>query len=206
MAERPWTRIGIVTIAGHLGYELVAGVAVPLAPHVGVRAAAVVFALPALTTYVPAGVLVSPRGDRTYAVANGIFVAAVVNHYSSWPRTWRAGLPWLTECEGLEGPIIGPYNVLVQVSAVAGVAGLWENRRQWRWGVATALTIAPVLRWATPREYAQLRRQAAERPRWWNRRLAPGTGQPTPAVTPDGAVHDSTAVPGTRTSAHADPN
>jgi hypothetical protein len=37
VAERPWTRLGIISIAGHLGYELVAGVAVPLAPHVGVR-------------------------------------------------------------------------------------------------------------------------------------------------------------------------
>ncbi len=171
MAERPWTRLGVVGIAGHLVYELAAGVAVPLAPHIGVRAAATAFALPAAAAYVPAGRLVSPRGDRTYAVANGIFLAAVAAHYTSWPRTWRAGLPWLTECEGLHGPVIGPYNVILQASAVAGVAGLWENRSQWRWGAATALALAPVLRWGTPHEYARLRRQAEERPRWWNRRL-----------------------------------
>ena len=171
MAERPWTRLGIISFAGHLGYELVAGVAVPLAPHVGVRRAAAAFALSAATAYVPAGRLVSPRGDRTYAVANGFFLAAMVGHYSSWPRVWRAGLPWLTECEGLRGPVICPYNVLLQVSAVAGAAGLWENRSQWRWGVATALAVAPLLRWATPREYAMLQQQAAEHPRWWNRRL-----------------------------------
>ena len=172
VAERPWTRLGIISIAGHLAYELVAGVAVPLAPHVGIRAATTAYALLPATAYVPAGRLRTPRGDRAYAVANGFFLAAVVGHYSSWPRVWRAGLPWLTECEGLEGPVIGPYNVLLQVSAVAAVAGLHENRSQWRWGVVTAAVVAPVMRWSTPREYAELVRQAAEHPRWWNRRLA----------------------------------
>jgi hypothetical protein len=172
MAERPRTRLGIITFAGHLGYELVAGVALPLAPHIGIRAAATAFALPAVTGYVAAGRLASPRGDRMSAIANGFFLAAVVGHYRSWPRVWRAGLPWLTECEGLRGPIIGPYNVLLQVSAVAGTAGLFENRSHWRSGAATALTVAPILRLATPREYVRLQQQAATNPRWWNRRLA----------------------------------
>jgi hypothetical protein len=172
VAERPWTRLGIISIAGHLGYELAAGVALPLAPHVGVRAAAAAFGVPAAAAYLPAGRLGSPRGDRIYAVANGLFLAAVVGHYTSWPRVWHGGVPWLTECEGLTGPAIGPYNLLLQFSAVAGVAGLWENRSQWRWGVATAAVAAPVLRWVTPREYAEIVRQAQEQPRWWNRRVA----------------------------------
>jgi hypothetical protein len=172
MRKRPWTRLGIISILGHLTTELVAGVAVPLAPHLGVRAGVAAFVLPASAAFASAGRLASPRGDRVYAVTNGLFLAAVVAHYSSWPRTWRAGVPWLIECEGLEGPVMGPYNALLQVSGVAGVAGLLENRSQWRWGVATALGVAPVLRWATPREYTRLLGQAAERPRWWNRRLA----------------------------------
>jgi hypothetical protein len=171
MSERPWTRLGILSIAAHLGYELAAGVAIPLAPHVGVRAATAAFAVPAATAYVPAGRLVRPRGDGSFAITNGLVLAAVIAHYSSWPRTWRGGLPWLTECEGLDGPIIGPYNVLLQVSAVAGAAGLWENRSKWRWGAATALATVPLLRHATPREYAQLVQQAAANPKWWNRRL-----------------------------------
>src|SRR3954453_4895127 len=75
VSERPWTRLGIASIAGHLGYELAAGVAVPLAPHVGVRAGVAAFALPAAAAYAPAGRMASPRGDRTYAVANGFFLA-----------------------------------------------------------------------------------------------------------------------------------
>jgi hypothetical protein len=171
VTERPWTRLGIVSMAGHLAYELAAGVAVPLASRVGVRPAAAAYGLSAATAYVPAGRLRTPRGDRAFAVANGLFMAAVIGHYSSWPRMWRAGLPWLTECEGLEGPLIGPYNVLLQVSAVAAVGGLHENRSQWLWGVVTAAVVSPVMRWATPREYAQLVQQAVDQPRWWNRRL-----------------------------------
>jgi hypothetical protein len=51
------------------------------------------------------------------------------------------------------------------------VGGLHENRSQWLWGVVTAAVVSPVMRWATPREYAQLVQQAVEQPRWWNRRL-----------------------------------
>lgn len=168
---RPWTRFGILTFAGHLGYELVAGVAVPLAPHLGVRAATAVVITPVAVSYVPAGRLPSPRADRSFAVVNGFFLAAVLAHFSSWPRVWRLGVPWLTECEGLQGPVMGPYNLLLQGSGLAAMVGLVENRSQWRWGVATTFLAAPLLRWATPREYAMLKEQAARCPRWWNRRL-----------------------------------
>ena len=171
VSTRPWTRFGIIAFVGHLGYELAAGVAVPFAPHLGVRAGAAVSITPIAACYVPAGRLPSPRGDRTFAVVNGFFLAAVVAHYASWPRAWHVGVPWLTECEGLEGTVAGPYNVLLQGSGLAAVAGLVENRSQWRWGAATTLLATPVLRWATPREYARLKDQAARCPRWWNRRL-----------------------------------
>jgi hypothetical protein len=179
-SHRPWTRLGVLSIAGNLAYEVVAGVAVPLAPHVGVTAAATGFALPAAAVYRIAGTRAAPRGDRPCAVANGLFLAAVVSHFTSWPRTTRAGLPWLVECEGLEGRLMGPYNAVLYASAVAGVGGVIENRRAWPWAAVTAAVAAPLLRRATPPEYARLLAQAAARPRWWNRRLVARTavGQP----------------------------
>ena len=60
------------------------------------------------------------------------------------------GSAWLTECEGLDGPVIGPYNVSLQGAGVAALAGLVENRSQWRGGAGTTLLAAPILRWATP--------------------------------------------------------
>jgi hypothetical protein len=81
-------------------------------------------------------------------------------------------LPWLTECEGLDGRLMGPYNALLYVSAVAAVGGAVENRRAWRWFAVTPLVVVPLLRRETPPEYLRLLTQAAQRPRWWNRRLA----------------------------------
>jgi hypothetical protein len=81
------------------------------------------------------------------------------------------GLPWLTESEGLEGRLIGPYNALLYLSAVAAVGGAAENHRAWRWFAFTPLLAVPVLRRGTPVEYQRLLTEAAERPRWWNRRL-----------------------------------
>ena len=172
MPYRRWTRLGIVAVAGHLGYELAVGAGVPGAPRLGLRPALAGYALGTAGAYRAAGRLPGPRGDRRFAVANGLFASAVISHYASWPRTAWHGLPWLVECEGIEGALIAPYNMVLQVSAVAAVGGLGENLSAWRWAVAAGLIAVPALRWLTPREYDRLLEQAAAQPRWWNRRLA----------------------------------
>src|SRR3954469_18925715 len=162
-------------MAGHLGYELASGVGVPLASRVGITVATTGYAASSVAGYRAAGRLSSLRGDRLFAVANGLFLSAVVAHVTSSPRTTRAGLPWLVDCEGLDGALIGPYNVLLYVSAVSAVGGLVENRRAWRWFALTPVIVVPLLRHETPREYQRLVEQAAHRPRWWNRRLTART-------------------------------
>ena len=162
----------MLAVAGHLTYELLGGVAVPLASRVGTAPAATAYAVSSVVAYRAAGRLGPPSGDRRFAVANGLFASAVVTHATSWPRTTRAGLPWLTECEGLEGRVMGPYNAVLYVSAVAALGGAFETRRAWRWFAVTPLVAVPLLRRETPAEYQRLLAQAAERPRWWNRRLA----------------------------------
>src|SRR3954447_12877398 len=104
-------------------------------------------------SYWAAGHFRPPVGDRRFAVANGVFASAVISHFTSWPRTTRAGLPCLTRCEGLEGRLMGPYNALLHVSAVAAVGGAVENRRAWLWFAPTPLIVVPLLRRQTPREY-----------------------------------------------------
>jgi hypothetical protein len=165
----------VLGMGGHLGYELASGVGVPLASRVGVTVATTGYAVSSVAGYRAAGRISSLRGDRAFAVANGLFLSAVVSHVTSWPRTTRAGLPWLVECEGLEGRLIVPYNVLLYVSAVSAVGGLLENRRAWRWFALTPVVAVPLLLRETPREYQRLIDQAAHRPRWWNRRLAART-------------------------------
>lgn len=172
MPYRRWTRLGIVAVAGHLGYELAVGVGVPGAPRIGVRAAVAGYAFGTSLAYRAAGRLPGPRGDRRFAVTNGLFASAVISHYAGWPRTTWHGLPWLVVCEGIEGVLIAPYNLVLQVSAVAAAGGLAENRSAWPWAVAAGLIAMPALLWLTPREYDRLLEQAAAQPRWWNRRLA----------------------------------
>lgn len=177
-----WTRAGVVAMAGHLGYELLAGVSVPMASRVGIKAAVTGYASGTVALYHAAGHVPASRGQRRFAVLNGLFAAAVISHFTAWPRTTRAGLPWLTECEGLSGELIGPYNVLLHGSAVAAVGGAVENRRGWPWFVATVAVVAPWVRRETPWEFQRLLAQAARSPRWWNRRLASRVGA-SPAST-----------------------
>jgi len=76
---------------------------------------------------------------------------------SSWRASVsRAAVPWLTECEGLSGRLMWGYNPVLYASGVAAVGGLIENRRAWRWALLTPVVVVPLLRWATPHEYAGL--------------------------------------------------
>jgi hypothetical protein len=172
VSQRLWTRAGVMAVAGHLGYELLAGVSVPMASRLGIKTAVTGYAAATAALYHAAGHVPPSRGHRRFAVLNGLFASAVISHFTSWPRTTRAGLPWLTECEGLTGEVIGPYNLLLHGSAVAAVAGVVENRRAWPWFVTTVAVVVPLLRRETDREFQRLLAQAAQTPRWWNRRLA----------------------------------
>jgi hypothetical protein len=172
MAGRPWTRLGIVGMAAHLGYELAAGVGVPLASRVGPLVAGGGYAGTLAVAYREAGQLRGSRGEAVFAALNGVFLAAVVNHYTLWPRDAERRIPWLVECEGLHGRVIGPYNVMLQGAVLCSLAGLLENRDGWSWGIGFAVGTFPFFRWATPREYDRLVTQAQRRPRWWNRRLS----------------------------------
>src|SRR5215213_6681170 len=83
VSTRPWTRFGIIAFVGHLGYELAAGVAVPFAPHLGVRAGAAVSITPIAACYVPAG---SRALEET-----GPSPSSTASSLPQWSRTTRAG-------------------------------------------------------------------------------------------------------------------
>lgn len=173
--RRPWTRAGALLTGAHVLYELGAGVGVPLASRIGIAPAAGVFTAGTVAAVREAGRR-PPSADPAFCAVNGLYLAAVVGHFVSWPRGRRAGLPWLIECEGLRGTVLQPYNALLHLSWLAAVGGLIENRSGRRWGVVVPALVVPVLRRVTPNEYARLLLQARRRPRWWNRRLQPLAG------------------------------
>jgi hypothetical protein len=158
-----------VGAGAHVVYELLAGVAMPFASRVGPTAAAAFWAGSSVAAYHHAGRQPSSR-DPAFAVLNGAYLSAVIAHFLAWPRTTKAGLPWLTECEGLSGPVIAPYNVILHLSAVAAVGGLVENRRG-AWGLLVPAVTVPWLLGEQRREFDRLVAQSRQRPGWWNRRL-----------------------------------
>jgi hypothetical protein len=80
-------------------------------------------------------------------------------------------MPWLVECEGLAGPVIVPYNVILYVSGVAAVGGLVENGRGRELGLLVPAALVPLLMVAQRREFARLLGRAKRHPSWTTRRL-----------------------------------
>jgi hypothetical protein len=168
--RRPWTRLATAGAGAHVLYELLAGVAMPFASRLGPGTAAAFWATSTVAAHHHAGRRPAARDD-VFAALNGLYLSAVIAHFLGWPRTTRLGLPWLTECEGLTGPVIAPYNVVLQVSGVAAIGGLVETRRGAAWGALVLLLTVPWLLGEQRREFGRLVSQAREHPGWWNRRL-----------------------------------
>ena len=73
-ASRPWTRLGTVAIAGHVFYELAAGVAMPFASRFGVGTTAAVYGTSSVVAFRQAGR--QPRSrDAAFCLLNGAFLS-----------------------------------------------------------------------------------------------------------------------------------
>lgn len=170
--RRPLTRLAVASLVGHLAFELVAGVGMPLASIIGPYAAAGVWTL---TT---GGVWRVARAgqqsdDEVLSAVNGFGVAAVAAHLAGWPtRRTRIGLPWLQECEGLERELMPYYNLILYFSAAAALMATARENRTARTHLPLAmLGLVPALIGYQHWEHQRLLRQAYARPGWWNRRL-----------------------------------
>jgi hypothetical protein len=171
LGTRPWTRLGAASMAGQVFYELGAGVAMPFASVAGPVPAAARWAVGTIAAWRGAKRL-NERYNTAVGVMNGMFLTAVLAHFIYWPKGWVGGIPYLTECEGLQGRVLLPYNSILYLSAVSAVAGLAENgRRAGLRGAAVPLMGVPVLLRVQRIEFQRLRIQARRQPGWWNRRL-----------------------------------
>lgn len=159
-------------MGSHVFYELAAGVAMPFSSRLGVAPTAVLFGTSTAVAYREAGRRPT-SADPAFNALNGLYLALVAGHAVTWPRRWAA-IPWFRECEGLRGPVLTPYNVIIQLSWIAAVGGIAENRRGRLWAAVVPMLVVPALAREAPREFGRLVEQAGERPRWWNRRLRPG--------------------------------
>jgi hypothetical protein len=172
-SRRPLTRAATVGVAAHVFFELAAGSAMPFASVVGPAPAAAMWAGATGLGVREAG-RQPPSHDPRFAVANGLFLSAVIGHFTAWPwQPNRFRVPWLGRCEGLEGPVIVPYNLILHASALSALGGLLlENRRGRVVGCLLPVAVVPAVVAAQRWEFGRLVEQAHRRPRWWNRRLA----------------------------------
>jgi hypothetical protein len=183
--SRPFTRLATAGLAGHVFFELAAGVGMPFASLGGPVPAAVGWAAASGALWRVAG-RSSPAADRVLAVADGLGMAAVAAHVAGWPRRRnRLGVPELADCEGLGPELMPLYNPILQVSAIGALGGLLrENRAAPRWLGWTLLGLVPVLVRVQHAEHRRLVARAHSRPGWWNRRLQPPRRSPGPAGRP----------------------
>jgi hypothetical protein len=171
---RPFSRLATAGLAGHVFFELGAGVGMPFASVLGPMAAAGSWAGASGVLWAVTG-RPGRRADTVVTVMNGMGLAAVVAHLAGWPRRrTRLGVPQLIDCEGL-GPELMPfYNPLVQLSGIGALGGLLRERGAApRWAGWLPLLLVPVLVRVQHGEHRRLVAQARTRPGWWNRRLQP---------------------------------
>jgi hypothetical protein len=166
--QRPLTRLGTAGMAGHVFFELAAGVGMPLASVLGPAPAAAVWAAGAVTAIRLTGrgsciearhhptCAQSPSEERLSGLVNGLAVGAVLAHLSPWPERSAAGggIPWLAGCEGLGRDLLPAYNMTLYAL-----------------GLLMAVAVVPVFSAGRRWEFRRLRAQAQSQPAWWNRRL-----------------------------------
>src|SRR3954447_23984035 len=85
LTGRPWTRLGTVALAAHVFYELAAGVGMPFASRLGAGPAAAVWGSGSVLVFRHAG-RQDRSDDKAFAVLNGMFLTAVLAHFTGWPR------------------------------------------------------------------------------------------------------------------------
>jgi hypothetical protein len=170
ITARPLTRLGVVGLAGHVYFELAAGVGMPFASVIGPAPAAGFWAVTTRMTLRGVG---RPEGAAFAGLVNGFGVAAMIAHLSAWPsRRTRLGLPWLQDSERLGADLMPAYNTILYVTAAAAVGGLLrESTHRLASGIVLPLVAAPLLAAGQRWEYRRLRQQAHRRPTWWYRRL-----------------------------------
>jgi hypothetical protein len=184
-----------VATAAHHGFELVAGTGLVFQPYLGMRGAASLWSI-ALPGWFAAAARGSGWWDRHLAFLAGLSMGGAAVHFTLWPFERRAGLPFLTEAEGLRPSQLPAYNAVLYAWALSALSALLLDtpRGTRRWALAGVLAAAP-LRFSARHHFKWIKEQAMSSPAWWNRALreepAPYNGPRRDARADEGARLES---------------
>jgi len=169
--RRPFTALTAVGTAAHHGFELNAGVGLVFQPYLGLAGSSAYWAtsLPLLFWAAARG---DVRFDKPLAFASGAALGGMSVHYTIWPWRLRAGLPWLTEAEGLSRGQLPAYNAILLLWALASALAFLRETPKGarRWFVLGVFTALP-FRVSAKHHFAWATEQARTNPAWWNRGL-----------------------------------
>ena len=170
--RRPLHALTSVATAVHHGFELTAGTGLVFQPYLGLRRAASLWAI-ALPCWFVAASRGSRRWDRPLAFLAGLTVGGAAVHFTLWPFERRAGLPVLTEAEGLRPAQLPAYNAVLYAWGLGALSALAleSPRGARRWALAGVCAAAP-LRFSARHHFRWIREQARSNPAWWNRALS----------------------------------
>jgi hypothetical protein len=172
IVRRPLRGLTSIATALHHAFELAAGAGLVFQPYVGLRGATVMWSV-VFPGWFVAAARGSARWDRPLAFLTGLSIGGAAVHFTLWPWEMRAGLPLLTEAEGLEPGQLPAYNVVLYGWALAAIAALAKEtpRGARRWALAGMATAVP-LRFSARHHFTWIKQQGREHPAWWNRALA----------------------------------
>lgn len=171
--ERPFHTLTAFATMAHHAFELGAGVGLVFQPQLGLAGSSVLWG-----AGLPAWAVVAARGRSTawewpLGFAAGMSLGGAALHYVLWPWVGRAGLPYLTQAEGLRDEQMPWYNAILYAwAAAAGAALVIETPKRARAAAAVGFAVAMALRGSARHHFEWVREQARARPAWWNRAVA----------------------------------
>jgi hypothetical protein len=173
MLRRPLAVAAAAGTAAHHGFELANGVGLVWQPEIGLARAASLWTVE-LAGWAALAARGGERADRPLAVLAGASLAGVAVHFLLWP--WKrgpAGLPVLTEAEGLSSGQLPAYNAILWGWAIASAGSLAFEipRASRRWAIAGAACL-PGFVISARHHFRWIKEQAETNPAWWNRGVA----------------------------------
>jgi hypothetical protein len=170
LVRRPLAVCAAGGTALHHCFELASGVGLVWQPELGLARAASLWSAQVIA-WAGLAARAPKRADPVLAALAGASLAGVAVHFWLWPwKLGRAGVPTLTEAEGLSPWQLPAYNAVLCAWAVASAGSLaFELESGSRRYAIAGGALLPLFVVSARHHFEWLREQASVNPAWWNR-------------------------------------
>jgi hypothetical protein len=167
--RRPFTALTALGTMAHHGFELSSGVGLVFEPFIGRRGAIALWGVQLPGWLLGAVSSDDQRVEKLLALSNGMGLSGAVVHFIEWPWERRAGIPYLTEAEGMGAERLPAYNTILHLWFASGaLAVLTETPRHARRWALVGVLLGEPLRWSAIHHFRWAREQAMADPDRWS--------------------------------------